>query len=324
MATLKAFSLQRFGQTCTSIESPPRFSGLERLGYGFRPNYVAFPLGGRVSLPRMHYVDEGPREGSKTILCLHGEPSWSFLYRKMVPVLVRAGYRVVVPDFIGFGKSDKYTSADNYTHELHTASVRLLLDHLGLRSHVILVCQDWGGLTGLSVVKDMPGTFEALVLMNMPFFWLKLMQDGWTADLLPFLVWRQSTSLFGNMLSVKFLFKSVFGFSAEVADAYDAPFPDPWHRGGVARWPLLVPLFKDDPVAPHMIQVIKCLNTWNKPALVMFSNKDPVTRGIEEHFMKTIPNATKVNIKGGGHMLQESHGEELANNVVSFLSPKRD
>ena len=282
---------------------------------------VQFPFGGDVSLPRMHYVDEGPRgEGVRTILCLHGEPSWSFLYRRMVPVLVRAGYRVIVPDFIGFGKSDKYTSADNYTHELHMASVRLLLDHLGLQSNVTLVCQDWGGLTGLSVVKDMPDTFEALVLMNMPFFWLKLMEDGWTADLLPFFVWQRFSSFAGNRLPVKFLFKYVLGFSDEVADAYEAPFPDCWHKAGVARWPLLVPLYKDDPVTPHMIQAIKCLKAWNKPALVMFSNKDPVTRGIEGQFMKIIPNAKKVDIKGGGHMLQESHGKELADNVVKFLS----
>ena len=302
-----------------------RFSGLDRAGYDFEPNYVSFPLGGGVSLPRVHYLDEGPRqrgEGGRTILCLHGEPSWSFLYRKMVPVLAAAGYRVIVPDFIGFGKSDKYTSADNYTHELHTATVRLLLDHLGIRSNVTLVCQDWGGLTGLSVVKDMPDTFEALVLMNMPFFWMKIRKDGWTADLLPFLVWRHSVSLAGNMLPVKFLFKRVFGFSDEVASGYDAPYPDSWHRGGVAKWPLLVPLYKDDPVTPHMNQAIKCLKTWNKPALIMFSNKDPVTRGIDEQFMNTIPNAVKVDIKGGGHMLQESHGEELANNVVTFLSRK--
>ena len=236
--------------------------------------------------------------------------------------MVRAGYRVIVPDFIGFGKSDKYTSAENYTHELHTGTVRLLLDHLGIRSNVTLVCQDWGGLTGLSVVKDMPDTFEALVLMNMPFFWMKRMQDGWSTDLLPFLVWRHFASLAGSMLPVQFLFKYVLGFSDEVAHAYDAPFPDSWHRGGVARWPLLVPLYKDDPVTPHMIEAVKCLKSWSKPALVMFSNKDPVTRGIEEQFMKTIPNAMKVNIKGAGHMLQESHGEELASNVVKFLSGK--
>ena len=270
----------------------------------------------------MHYIDEGPKEGSKTILCLHGEPSWSFLYRKMVPVLVRAGYRVVVPDFIGFGKSDKYTNPNNYTHELHMATLRLLLDHLGLSENVILVCQDWGGLTGLSVVKDMKDTFEALVIMNtgLPTGGAdKTMDDGLTSDFLPFLTWRLAVALAGNRLPVKFLFRYVLGFSEEVADAYDAPFPDWRYRGGAAQWPLLVPLYKDDPVTPHMVEAIKCLKAWSKPALLMFGDQDPVTRGIEKKFMKWIPTATKIDIKGAGHMLQESHGKELANHIIDYL-----
>jgi len=297
-----------------------RFAGLDALGYNFKANYVSFPFGGGVSLPRMHYVDEGPREeDGRTILCLHGEPSWSFLYRKMVPILVDAGYRVIVPDFIGFGKSDKYTSADNYTHELHTASIRLLLDHLGVEARVTLICQDWGGLTGLSVVKDMPDTFEALVLMNTG---LPNGERDNTTGLVPFMAWRLFDSLFGNRLPVRFLFKQVFGFSDEVADAYDAPFPDWRYKGGAAQWPLLVPLFRDDAVTPSMNQAIKCLKTWSKPALVMFSDEDPVTRGLDETFMKMIPDAKKIDIRGAGHMLQETHGPELANNVVKFLDGK--
>ena len=153
-------------QTALTLRTPDsRFSGLDKYGYTFSPNYVDLPLGGGITLPRMHYVDEGPKNAKETILCLHGEPSWSFLYRKMVPILVKAGYRVVIPDFIGFGKSDKYTSPLNYTHEMHTSSLRKLMDHLEL-TNVTLVCQDWGGLTGLSVVKDMPDKFCSLVIMN--------------------------------------------------------------------------------------------------------------------------------------------------------------
>ena len=149
-----------------TIRTPDsRFAGLEKYGYTFQPNYAELPLGGGITLPRMHYVDEGPKDAQETVLCLHGEPSWSFLYRKMVPTLVQAGYRVVIPDFIGFGKSDKYTSPANYTHELHTASLRMLIDYLKL-TNLTLVCQDWGGLTGLSVVKDIPDTFCSLVIMN--------------------------------------------------------------------------------------------------------------------------------------------------------------
>ena len=127
------------------------------------PN-VSIDAGCGVKLPRVHYVDEGPR-GGRVILCLHGEPSWSFLYRKMVPILTEAGYRVIVPDFIGFGKSDKYTNPDNYNHEMHCMTLRKLLDHLDVKD-ITLVCQDWGGLTGLSVVKDAPDRFSNLVIMN--------------------------------------------------------------------------------------------------------------------------------------------------------------
>ena len=115
--------------------------------------------------PRMHYVDEGPRDAQETILCLHGEPTWSFLYRYMIPLLANAGYRVIAPDFIGFGKSDKYSSMDNYTHEMHMTSLRQLIEALELKN-ITLVCQDWGGLTGLSVVKDIPEHFSHLVIMN--------------------------------------------------------------------------------------------------------------------------------------------------------------
>jgi haloalkane dehalogenase len=296
-----------------------RFLGLNQLGYSFKPNYVSFPLGGPVSAPRVHYVDEGPRDASHTILCLHGEPSWSFLYRKMVPVLAAAGYRVIVPDFIGFGKSDKYTATENYTHELHTSTVRLLLDHLGINSNVVLVCQDWGGLTGLSVVKDMPDVFNSLVIMNTG------LPVGMTkpSDIpmgVPFLVWRLSMLLLANFLPVKQLFRYVLGFSDEVASGYSAPFPDSTYKAGVAAWPLLVPMLRDDPVAPHMVEARKCLKAWNKPLLVMFSDMDPITRGLEKEFMSWTPSAKQLTIKGAGHFLQETHGAEIASNVVKFLN----
>ena len=134
-------------------------------GYPFESNYVELPAGSGHTLPRVHYIDEGDQDATEVILCLHGEPSWSFLYRHMIPTLVHAGYRVIAPDFIGFGKSDKYTSMENYSHELHTSTLRLLIEHLELEN-ITLVCQDWGGLTGLSVVKDIPDKFSSLVIMN--------------------------------------------------------------------------------------------------------------------------------------------------------------
>ncbi|KAK3882797.1 hypothetical protein Pcinc_012844 [Petrolisthes cinctipes] len=142
-----------------------RFLGLEKIGYTFKSNYVELPIGGGKTMPRVHYIDEGPRDAKETIVCLHGEHSWSFLYRSMVPGLVKAGYRVIALDFIGFGKSDKFTYADMYNHELYKLTLRLLLDHLKVQN-VTLVCHDCGGPVGLSVVKEMPEIFSRLVIMN--------------------------------------------------------------------------------------------------------------------------------------------------------------
>ena len=126
---------------------------------------MELPNGAGIKLPRVHYLDEGDPNAKETILCLHGEPAWSFLYRNMIPTFVKAGYRVIAPDFIGFGKSDKYTSMENYNHEMHMSTLRRLIEHLDL-DNMTMVCQDWGGGTGLSVLKDIPEKFNAVVIMN--------------------------------------------------------------------------------------------------------------------------------------------------------------
>jgi len=299
-----------------------RFNNLEKLGYNFKENYLSIDAGCGVTLPRVHYIDEGPRDGH-VVLCLHGEPSWSFLYRKMVPVLVAAGYRVIVPDFIGFGKSDKYTNPENYTHELHTMMIRKLLDHLDV-SKIILVCQDWGGLTGLSVVKDVPDKFSHLVIMNtgLPSGETLSMGDlPKIQKLLPFVLWRSCVTLFGIHLPVGKLMGSFFLKVKDpaISAAYNAPYPSSLYKGGCARWPLLVPLFKDEPVASHMRAAQDCLKQWKKPALVMFSDRDPVTRGQDKAFLGWLPHAKTETVKGAGHFLQETHGELLANNLIKFV-----
>ena len=302
------------------------FAGLDTFGYNFAPNYFHFSLGGGVKSPRIHYVDEGNKDSRKTILCLHGEPSWSFLYRKMIPNFVSAGYRVIALDFIGFGKSDKYTSPDNYTHELHAATVRHLIDELHLKD-IVLVCQDWGGLIGLSVVKDMPDHFSDIVVMNtgLPIGGLAQTLEEepvWKQVIkaVPFLFWKTLATVAGTYIPVKYIFQYLEGMEPEVAECYDLPFPDHRFKGGVAQFPSLVPLFPDDPVAPHMVEARNFLRTsWRKPMLVMFSTGDPITRGIGKLFTKLVPSAKEIKIRGAKHFLQETHGEELAENILRFL-----
>jgi len=314
-----------------------RFENLDKLGYNFQPNYLSIDAGCGVKLPRVHFVDEGPRDGH-VILCLHGEPSWSFLYRKMVPILVKAGYRVIVPDFIGFGKSDKYTNPDNYTHELHTMVLRKLLDHLDV-TNMTLVCQDWGGLTGLSVVKDAPQRFSDLVIMNtgLPSPVLDL-NDDYSATpgsvsipvykkiigFLPFCLWRTFVLLIGTNLPVTRLFNMMYKGKVDqaVIDAYGAPFPSRLFKAGAARWPLLVPMLKDDPVTAHLEAARNCLKTWRKPVLVMFGDKDPITKSSEALFLNLVPHHTRMVVEGAGHFLQETHGEILSENIIQFLNKK--
>lgn len=300
-----------------------RFQGLDALGYTFKPNYVELPVGGGITLPRMHYVDEGPRDAKETVLCLHGEPSWSFLYRRLVPGLVGAGYRVIVPDFIGFGKSDKFTHPEAYSHAQHTMSLRLLLDHLKV-SQLTLVCQDWGGLTGLSVVKDCPQLFSRLVIMNtgLPsgedFKLTKL--DKMT----PFLTWQAFARMTGAAIPIKFIFRlAMKTVSDQVLAAYEAPFPSSLYKAGAARWPLLVPLSHNSLVSSDMRAAKDFLKTqWSGPALIMFSDNDPITGTQVHSFRKMLPDAKQITIHGGRHFLQEEKGEELAVNIVKFISGK--
>jgi len=312
-----------------------RFEGLEKLGYKFEPHYLSIDGGCGVALPRVHYLDEGPRHGP-VVLCLHGEPAWSFLYRKMIPVLVDAGYRVIVPDFIGFGKSDKYTHPDNYTHEMHCFVLRKLIDHLHV-TNITLVCQDWGGLIGLTTVKDVPHIFSNLVIMNtgLPAPVLDFKDDNGDPvkgaptvlqkiqSALPFILWRTLVQLIGTNLPVGRVFSFILkkhNVDPAVIAAYAAPFPSRLYKGGAARWPLLVPLLKDDPVTAHLEAARNCLKTWKRPVLVMFSDSDPVTRGSEKLFLNLVPQAKHLVVEGAGHFLQETHGELLANNIVKFIS----
>ena len=283
--------------------------------FPFAPHYVEVDdgEGGRL---RVHYLDEGPRDAS-AVLLMHGEPSWSFLYRRMIPRLVDAGLRAIAPDLIGFGRSDKPDAQDDYTYARHVEWMRAaLFDGLDLRG-LTLVGQDWGGLIGLRLVAENPDRFARVVAANtgLPTGDQK-MSDA-------FLAWQrysQETPVFHVGGIVK------GGCATELAPgvvaAYDAPFPDDSFTAGARRFPMLVPTSPDDPAAPANRRAWEALTAWDKPLLTAFSDKDPVTAGFDRVLQAAVPGAkgqSHTVIEGAGHFLQEDRGEQLARAVVDFV-----
>ncbi len=278
--------------------------------YPFSPHYI------EIDGVRVHYIDEGSGE---VILCLHGEPSWSYLYRKMIPLFVEGGYRVIAPDFIGFGRSDKYTEQDEYSFQMHYQTIVAFIEAINL-TDITLVCQDWGGLIGLTVAAKTSQRFARLVIMNtfLPTGENNVSEGfmAWrnfaarTPDLVASLVVRGGTVTGKNMLE-------------EVSAAYDAPFPDARYKAGMQAFPLLVPIRADMPGAAEMKEARHLLSSWNKPALIIFSDRDPVTRGGDRFFRRLIPKSQEqpeITIAGAGHFLQEDKGEEIALHIRDFIA----
>lgn len=298
-----------------SLRTPDeRFVDLD--GYPYSPNYVDIDDSEGATL-RVHYLDEGPADGP-VVLALHGEPSWSYLYRKMIPPMVAAGLRVIAPDLVGFGKSDKPTERSDYTYARHVAWMQAaIIDHLDL-GDVTFFGQDWGGLVGLRLVAQNPDRFARIIIGNtgLP-----------TGDQRPseaFLAWQrfsQTTDVF----DIGFLIQSAATTElteAEVA-AYDAPFPDDSYKAGARIFPSLVPTAPDDPAAEANRAAWQVFRQWTKPLICCFSDRDPVTAGGDKPFRTLVPGAAgqpHVTVEHAHHFFQEDAPELLAQIVVDAVA----
>jgi len=286
-----------------------RFVGLP--GYDFAPHYA--DAGGGL---RMHYIDEGPRD-AQPVLMLHGEPSWCYLYRKMIPVIVSAGLRAVVPDLIGFGRSDKPLSRDDYTYQAHVEWTASLVEQLDLRG-ITLVCQDWGGLIGLRIAAEHEERFARIVAAN------TFLPTGDNPPGEAFLRWQQFSQTVPD-LQVGNIVRGGCRtpLPPEVVAAYDAPFPDDRYKAGARQFPALVPTRPDDPASGANRKAWEVLRRWDKPFLTAFSDGDPITRNADKVLQALVPGTQgqpHTTIEGGGHFLQEDRGEELAKVVVDFIA----
>ena len=314
----------------------------------FAPRYTNVPDGMGGSL-RIHYVDEGPRTADP-ILCLHGQPTWSYLYRKMIPIFTAAGQRVVAPDLVGFGRSDKPKRTTDYSYARHVAWLRAFVEALDLRG-ITLICQDWGGLVGLRVVAELPQRFARVITSNtaLP------VADGVPADAAPAL-----RALYASLPVPQSMVEVAKGFAsagpggappfmywqkhcaespsftpqdvmramcpklseAEIA-AYAAPFPDDSYQAGARRFPTLVPILPDDPALPDNLRAWEVLHRFARPFLTAFTDGDPVTAGRHVRFQEEVPGALgqpHTTIKGAGHFVQEDAGPELARIALDFVA----
>ena len=291
-----------------SIRTPDdRFRDLP--GFPFEPHYI------EIDGLRIHYVDDGP-PGEPPVLMLHGEPSWCYLYRKMIPLIVAAGHRAVAPDLAGFGRSDKLTNRDDYSYQFHVDVMTAFVERLDLRD-VTFFGHDWGGLIGLRIVAEHPERFARVVVGNtgLP-----------TGDAPPnetFKRWQQFSQTspafeIGRIIQGG----TVTELPDDVVAAYDAPFPDDSYKAGARIFPSLVPTTPDDPASAANRKAWEVLEHWDKPLLTAFSDSDAITKGGEHVFQKRVPGAQgqpHTTIAGAGHFLQEDKGPELANVVLDFI-----
>ena len=283
-------------------------------GYDFSPNYLQVDDSEGSEL-RVHYLDEGPGDADPVLL-MHGEPSWSFLYRKMIPILVAAGQRVIAPDLVGFGRSDKPSQRSDYSYQRHVDWMQSLLDQLQL-DNITLVCQDWGGLIGLRLVAENPGRFARVVAAN------TMLPTG-DHDLgQAFVDWRTFSQQVPEFPVASIVNgATTTELDPEIQRGYDAPFPDESYKEGARQFPTLVPATPEDPAAAPNRAAWEVLSQWQKPFLTAFSDSDPITAGVDADMQKLIPGCqgqAHTTIENGGHFLQEDQGEALAQVVVNFI-----
>ena len=284
-----------------------RFASLPDFPYA--PHYTE--LGGL----RVAHIDEGPRD-APAVLLMHGEPTWSYLYRKMIPVLVAAGHRVIAPDLVGFGRSDKPASAADYSYLNHVRWMNAWLEANDLR-RLTLFCQDWGSLVGLRMVAHAPQRFDRIVLAN----------GGLPTGTEPlpraFKVWR-AFARFSPWFPIGRIVKTgcAQGLDAGAVAAYDAPFPSRRYAVAARVFPGFVPSTPDDPERANNERAWELFKRWEKPFLTLFSSRDPVTRGGEKVWQKLVPGAQgqpHAITRSAGHFLQEDKGAEVAGAIVAFI-----
>ncbi len=281
--------------------------------YPFAPHWTT--LDGDLGLIRVHHLDEGPADGP-VVLLMHGEPSWSYLYRTMIPPLVAAGARCIAPDLIGFGKSDKPGAIVDYTYARHVAWMSTWLTGLGVRD-VTLFCQDWGGLIGLRLVAAYPEMFARVMVSN------SFLPDGSGKASDAFLNWRKFAAEVPEFPTGGIIQGGTArGISAETRAAYDAPYPDESYKAGARAFPALVPVEADNVEVPANRAAWAVLETFGKPFLTAFGDSDPVTAGADRVLQARIPGAKgqpHTTVERAGHFCQEDAGPELAVLLAKFM-----
>jgi len=295
----------------TVLRTPDeRFEKLS--GFPFEPRYMEI-VDADLGRLRIHYVDEGPAHGP-VVVCLHGEPTWSYLYRKMIPLFAAAGYRVLAPDLVGFGRSDKPSERSDYSYAKHVRWMSDWLVAMGL-CDVTLLGQDWGGLIGLRMVAEMPERFARFSLSNTG------LPTGDHAVNEAFHRWRKFSQEDPNFDTGYIV--NLFGhgdLSEEEMDAYRAPFPSDEYKSGARQFPMLVPTEPDDPASAANRAAWKVLMEWHKPALMCFSDADPIMAGGDKPFLKLVPgtrNQPHITLTGR-HFIQEEDGERWAQAVIRW------
>lgn len=291
-----------------SLRTPEeRFAALP--GFPFEPRYL------EVDGLRIHYVDEGPRE-APVVLMLHGEPTWSYLYRKMIPVFAGAGFRAVAPDLVGFGRSDKPARKSDYSYQRHVDWMASWLEALDLR-RITLVGQDWGSLIGLRLATEHDSRFDRIVMAN------GALPTG--DEHLPgvFRVWR-AFSQYSPWFPIGRIVQAGCRqpVSVETRAAYEAPFPARRYKAGARAFPALVPSTPADPASAANRAAWERLERWEKPFLCLYATGDPIMRGMYGVFRKRVPGAAgqpHEMLRGAGHFIQEDRGEDLAGRIVNWM-----